>query len=107
MNEDRNELNIKDEARALRKKIKRVEESRSTIKDKSREKGKTIKAYQDRQKELEQNRNDWKAKCKEQEKQCIETIEKYKQTAASLEMKEVELQKIMDEFEELKKSTFK
>lgn len=59
---------IQEEARSLRKKTKRVEESRSLIKAKSREKGKIIKLQQDRQAELERNRDDWKAKCKEQEK---------------------------------------
>lgn len=103
MKENTDKPNIKEEARALRKKVKRVEESRSSIKAKSREKGKTIKAHQDRQKELEQNRDDWKVKCKKQEKECIDTDDKYKKVAALLEMKEEELRKIMEEFEELKK----
>lgn len=94
---------IKEEARALRKKTKRVEESRSLIKTKSREKGKIIKAHQDRQKELEQNRDDWKAKCKEQEKERIESDKNYKRIAALFEMKEEQLREILREFEELKK----
>jgi len=94
---------IKEEARTLRKKVKRVEESRSAIKTKSREKGKTIKAHQDRQKELEQNRDDWKAKCKAQEKEYIDTDDKFKRVSALLEMKEEELRTIIEKFEELKK----
>jgi hypothetical protein len=94
---------IKEEARALRKKAKRVEESRSLIKAKSREKGKIIKAQQDRQAELEQNRDDWKAKCKEQERGRIEADNNYKQVAALFEMKEEQLREILREFEELKK----
>src|ERR1700681_402310 len=103
MKENASKSNIKEEARELRKKVKRVEESRSSIKAKNREKGKTIKAYQDRQKELKQNRDDWKAKCKEQEKERIDTDNECKRVAALLEMKEEELRKIIDEFEELKK----
>jgi chromosome segregation ATPase len=94
---------IKKETRELRKKIKRIEESRSSIKAKSHEKGKSIKAYQDRQTELEQNRDDWKARCKEQEKERKDADNKYKQVADMLEMKEQELQLILAEFEELKK----
>jgi chromosome segregation ATPase len=103
MKEKADKPNIKAEARALRKKNKRIEESRAAIKAKSREKGKAIKAYQDRQTELEQNRDDWKLKCKEQEKACNDANNKYKQVADMLEMKEEELRKIMKEFEELKK----
>jgi chromosome segregation ATPase len=103
MKEDSDKPKIKEEARALRKKVKRVEDSRSSIKIKSREKGKTIKAHQDRQKELEQNRDDWKAKCKTQEKERIDIDDKYKKVAALLEMKEEELRTIMEEFDELKK----
>src|SRR4029077_10532795 len=103
MKEKADKPNIKAEARALAKKNKRIEESRAAIKSKSREKGKAIKAYQDRQAELEQNRNDWKTKCKEQEQTCIDIDNKYKQVANMLEMKEEELRKIINEFEELKK----
>ncbi len=103
MKENADKPNIKQEARELRKKVKRVEDSRSSIKAKNLEKGKTIKAQQDRKKELEQNRDDWKAKCREQEKERIDTDEKYKRVATLLEMKEEELRKIMEEFEELKK----
>jgi len=49
MEPKKEKINSKDETRALRKKIKRVEESRSSIKTKSQEKGKVIKMYQDRQ----------------------------------------------------------
>ena len=49
---------IKEEARILRKKTKRVEESRASIKTKNSEKGRIIKAHQDRQTELEKNRDD-------------------------------------------------
>lgn len=94
---------IQEEARSLRKKTKRVEESRSLIKAKSREKGKIIKLQQDRQAELERNRDDWKAKCKEQEKGRIEVENHYKVLADQLQMKEEELRKMLKELEELKK----
>jgi hypothetical protein len=103
MKEKADKPDIKEEARALRKKTKRVEKSRSLIKTKSREKGKIIKAHQDRQTELEQNRDDWKAKCKEQERERIEADKNYKRIAALFEMKEEQLREILKEFEELKK----
>jgi chromosome segregation ATPase len=103
MTEKSNKQNIKEEARNLRKQKKRLEESRSSIKTKNREKGKIIKAYQDRQNELEQNRNEWKAKYKQKENEHIEIEEKYKYVAGLFEMKEEELKNILKEFEELKK----
>lgn len=95
--------NLKEEARSLRKKTKRIEESRSLIKSKNREKGKIIKAYQDRQTELEHNRDHWKVKCKQEEIERMELDEKYKHIAALFEMKEEQLREILKEFEELKK----
>lgn len=105
MKENATKPNIKHEARELRKKVKRIEDSRSSIKAKSREKGKTIKAQEDRQKELEQNRDDWKAKYRAQEKALIDTDDKYKKVATLLEIKEEELRKTMVEFEEFKKKS--
>ena len=103
MKEKIDKSNMKEETRALRKKAKRVEESRASIKAKSREKGKIIKAHQDRQTELEKNRDDWKVKCKEQEQERINADNKYKQVAALFEMKEEQFREILKEFEELKK----
>lgn len=103
MKESTDKSNIKEETRALRKKVKRIEESRSSIKTKNYEKGKVIKAQKDRQTELKTNRDDWKAKCKERENECIEADNKYKHVAALFEMKEEELRGILKEFEELKK----
>lgn len=103
MKEKIDKPNIKEETRALRKKTKRVEESRASIKAKSREKGKIIKAHQDRQTELEKNRDDWKAKCKEQEKERVNAENKYEQVAALFNMKEEQFKEILKEFEELKK----
>lgn len=103
MKEKADKPNVKEETRALRKKTKRIEESREAIKAKSREKGKVIKAYQDRQTELEKNRDDWKAKCKEQEKARRDADDKYKQVANLLNIKEEQLRETLREFEELKK----
>lgn len=103
MKEKNDTSNLKEEARALRKKNKRVEDSRSLIKTKNREKGKIIKAQQDRQTELEQNRDDWKTKCKKEERERAEVDKKYKQVAALFEMKEEELREMLKELEELKK----
>lgn len=93
----------KQEARKLRKQVSRLEESRSSAKDKSREKGKIIKIYQDRQVELERNRDNWKSKCKSKEKEVEELNQKYKYIASLFEMKEEQLREILNEFEELKK----
>ena len=103
MEPKKNISNAKEEARNLRKRVNRIEESRSSIKDKNREKGKTIKAYQDRQNELEQNRNSWKTKCKDKEKECDELAQKYRYIASLFEMKEEQLREILEEFEDLKK----
>jgi predicted nucleic acid-binding Zn-ribbon protein len=103
MDEKIDKSNVKKEARDLRKKTKRLEQSRASIKSKSREKGKTIKAYQDRQVELEKNRDHWKAKCKQQEKALIEAENKYKESAALFNMQEEEFRNLLEQFEELKK----
>lgn len=49
MNQKKDKSIVKEEASTLRKKVKRIEESRSSIKAKNREKSKAIKSYQDRQ----------------------------------------------------------
>lgn len=104
MKEQTDKSNVKKETRAdLRKKMKRAKESHVSIKAKSRDKGKVIKAHQDRQTELEKNRDDWKAKCKEQEKERMNADDKYKQVAALLNMKEEQLKNTLMEFEEFKK----
>ena len=103
MKEKSDNLNVKAEARTLRKKTKRLEDSRASIKIKSREKGKVIKAHQDRQTELEKNRDDWKTRCKEQEKARIEAEDKYKHVATLLDIKEEQLKEILKDFEESKK----
>ena len=103
MKEKGDKSTIKENARALRKKAKRLEDSRASIKAKHREKGKIIKAHQDRQAEIEKSRDDWKMKCKEQEKERIDADDKYKQVANLLNMKEEELREILKELEELKK----
>ncbi len=103
MNEKTNKSSINKEARMLRRQNKRIEESRSLIKAKNHEKGKIIKAHEDRQTELAQNRDEWKAKCKEQERQCAEAEKNYKHVAGLLNIKEEQLKEILREFEKLKK----
>jgi chromosome segregation ATPase len=95
--------NPKEKPHTLRKKIKRIEESRSTIQAKNREKAKALKAYQDREKELKDNRDSWKVKCKEKEKENEELQEKLKLIVNTLEITEEQLQQIRDEFNEVKK----
>jgi chromosome segregation ATPase len=96
-------IDKKEEARTLRKKIKRVEESRSSIKDKHREKGSTIKKLKDRQTELEGSRDQWRDRCKQSEKKNADLAEKYKHLADLFEMKEEQLKDILGDVEELKK----
>jgi chromosome segregation ATPase len=99
--------NEKQKPHILRKKIKRIDESREALQAKNREKAKAIKAYQDRETELKQNRDSWKIKCKEKEKENAELAEKLKILAETLKMSEEELQKIRDEFNEVKKKSYK
>ena len=105
MNKEKKNKNIREEARLLRKRLKRIEDSRSSTKEKSREKSKTIKAYQDRQKELEENRDKWKKKCKEQGKENDKLRDDIKRLANQLQMSVEDLEKIKNEFNELKKKS--
>lgn len=93
----------KEEARTLRKKIKRVEESRSLIKAKNRKKGTVIKNFKDRQTELEKSRDQWKAKYVQSEKEAAELAENYKYLAGLLDIKEEQLKTVLGDVEELKK----
>lgn len=87
----------KREARTLRKKIKQVENSRSSIKVKSRNKGVAIKKLKDRQKELEDSRDHWKEEHAELNKQ-------HAYLASLFEMKEEQFRQILKEFEDYKKN---
>jgi hypothetical protein len=93
----------KKEARESRKKIKRIEESRCAIKTKSREKGKVIKKFQDRQNELEESRNQWKDRYKQSEKENAELNEKYAYVASLFGIEEEQLRLALKNFEECKK----
>jgi len=95
--------NSKDEARELRKKVKRLDDSRAGIKAKNKEKAGAIKAYQDREVELKDSRDQWKAKFKEEEKRNAEQSKKLNEIAVLAEIKEEQLKKIIEEFEDLKK----
>jgi hypothetical protein len=91
--------------RLLRKKITRLTGSRDSIKVKSREKSKIIKAQQDREQELIENRDHWKVRCKGQEKKNEELSRGLKKLADQLEVTEEELQQVLDECDELKKNS--
>jgi hypothetical protein len=93
----------KKETRSLRKKIKRVEESRSSLKDKNREKGIAIRKSKDRQKELEESRDLWKEKYNQSEKEATELVEKYAYLASLFNVKEEQLRNVLGDIEELKK----
>lgn len=103
MEQKKEKPDAKKVTRELRKKIKRVEESRSSIKDKNRDKGTIIKKTKDRQKELEESRDLWKSKYKQSEKEAAEIAEKYAYMASVLEVNEEKLRQILDNVEELKK----
>jgi len=96
--------NTKAETRSLRKRFKRVEQSRDSMKDKNREKGTTIKKLKDRHKELEESRDQWKAKYKQSEQENSDLAEKNVQLASLFNLKEEQLENLLDDFEELKKS---
>ena len=103
MNQKKKQPNAKTEARALRKKLKRIVESRDGNKKKSREKGKIIKKQQDRGRKFQRSRDAWKDKCKEEKKKNKDLTEKLKATTSQLEMNNEELQEVHREFEEFKK----
>lgn len=105
MSQDNEKFHSKKEARLLRKKLNRTETSRSLIKAKSREKSKIIKTHQDREQELKESRDMWKNKYKEQEKENDKLHDDLKFLADQLQMTEEDLQKIRDEFNELKKKS--
>lgn len=95
--------NSKDKPHLLRKKMKRIEESRNASQAKNREKAKVIKAYQDRETELKNNRDSWKAKCKEKENENKDLKEKITLITSTLEITEEQLQQVRYEFNEVKK----
>lgn len=99
--------NSKEKPGLLRKKIKRLKVSRDTGQARNREKAKIIKAYQDRETELKNNRDNWKDKSKEKEKENEELKEKLKLIASTLKITEEQLQEVRDEFNEVKKKSYK
>jgi SMC interacting uncharacterized protein involved in chromosome segregation len=103
MKQHKDTSSIKEEARNLRKKVSRIESSRDSVKTKSREKAKVIKYQQDRDRELKENRDHWKSKCKEQENKNEELSKALKKLASKLEMSEEELQSVLDDCNALKK----
>lgn len=107
MKQSKTTSSSKEEARILRKKVTRMTDSRDSVKSKNREKAKVIKAQQDRERELIENRDQWKAKCKEQEKKNEEQSKILKKLASQLEITEEELQQVIDECSELKKNSLR
>lgn len=105
MHQANEKSHVKKEACSLRKKLKRTENSRNLNKAKSRDKSKIIKAAQDREQELKESRDMWKTKHKEQEKESDKLRRDLKLLANQLQMSEEDLQKIRDEFNELKKKS--
>jgi SMC interacting uncharacterized protein involved in chromosome segregation len=103
MTQQKDTSSIKEESRKLRKEVTRIKSSRDSVKAKSREKAKVIKAKQDRERELKENRDHWKVKCKEQENKNEELSRALKQLSSKLEMTEEELQRVLDSCNELKK----
>ena len=103
MEQEKDKPNAKEETRTLRKKVKRIEVSRSSIKAKNRKKGEIIKDLQGRKSELEESRDKWKTKHSAQEKACDELSKKYREMADLLQIKEEELREVIKEFEEVKK----
>jgi chromosome segregation ATPase len=103
MKNAKKKLDATKEVRSLRKKVKRIEESRSSAKDKNREKSTVIKKCKDRQKELEESRDLWKTKYQQSEKESAELAEKYSYLASLFNTKEEQVKQLLDDIDELKK----
>jgi uncharacterized coiled-coil DUF342 family protein len=107
MKQDKENTQPKEPPYVLRKKMKRIEQSRDSVKSKSREQAKSLKAQQKRERELIDNRDGWKAKCKEQECKNDDLNHTLKKVAEQLQVTEEQLQQVLDEFNELKKKHHK
>src|SRR5208282_3572284 len=107
MKQNKETTQPKEQPFVLRKRIKRIEQSRDSVKSKSREQAKSLKAQQKRERELIDNRDDWKVKCKEQECKNEGLNNTLKQVAEQLQVTEEQLQQVLDEFNELKKKHHK
>jgi hypothetical protein len=99
----KSKTNIKEEVKILRKRAKRLEVSRSLLKTKGREKGKTIKMQHDRHNKLKKSRDAWKDKCMKEKKARVTADNKYKEMADLFGIKEEQLREVLKEFEEVKK----
>lgn len=94
---------LKKEMRSLRKKLNRIEESRSLLKEKYSKKGKIIKTYQDRLDELENSRNNWKIKNQSIKIKLVEMEGLLKQQALQSKILNEQLKKVTVEYDNLKK----
>ncbi len=97
----------KEQPYLLRQRIKRIEQSRDSVKSKSRELAKSLKAKQKREVELIDNRDSWKTKCKKQMSENEDLKSAHRKVAEQLQITEEQLQQILDEFNELKKKHHK
>ena len=83
--------------------MKRSEESRDGLKTKGNEKSKIIKNYQDRESELIENRDKWKSKYQDKNKEYLELNKKHEKLANILGLKKEELREINAQLNTLKK----
>lgn len=107
MDQNKDSSHVKEEARLLRKKFTRMQNSRDALKSKNQDKAKIIKAQQDREQELKENRDHWKSKCKEQELKNEELRKVLKQLSRKLAISDEELLQVLHECTELKKNSLR
>ena len=103
MNQAKETEPSKEQPYLLRKKINRMEQSRDVSKSKNRELAKSLKAKQKREVELIDNRDSWKAKCREQVSKNEDLEFTLKRAVVQLQGSEEQLNKVLSEFKELKK----
>lgn len=99
-----NELSeLKKELRALRKKLKRVVDSRTAIKAKAYKKSVAIKAYQDREVELKCGRDSWKHKFQKMKVTLASSEDQCKKQLLKIKLIEDELNVLIEQRENVKK----
>lgn len=88
---------------SLRKKAKRLKQSRDNLKAKNCEKTSTIKKLRDRLTELESSRDHWRAKNSQALKECRVLEAEQEQTANEVKSLKEEYNLLQQEVERLKK----
>ena len=88
---------------AIRKKAKRIEQSRDNLKAKNREKAVSIKKLKDRLTELESSRDHWRKQSTHAIKQCRTHEDNLKESARKIDALKTECDQLQQEIETYKK----